>query len=238
MMSRMIRRIISWSEKKEIEKWQETGVINHCRRGGGGSHLSAAKTKSQKQLSFVKSPPLTDKIINLQHGIFLLGFNEIFEGSTIGSYSYLGRYTKIDSKTSIGSYCSIADHVLIGASQHPTNWLSTSPFQYDQWISPESPKLNFKIRKETTIGHDVWIGTNVVIKSGIKIGTGAIIGAGAIVCHDVPPYAIVVGVPAKILRYRFSNDVIKELLESEWWNLDRESADNFHLKFNKSHEDN
>lgn len=69
------------------------------------------------------------------------------------------------------------------------------------------------------IGHDVWIGTNAIILSGVTIGTGAIVGAGSLVAKDVPPYAIVAGNPAKVLRFRFSDELIAKLLQSQWWCL-------------------
>ena len=72
----------------------------------------------------------------------------------------------------------------------------------------------------TMLGNDVWVGDNCYIKAGLKIGDGAIIGAGSVVTHDVPPYAIVAGVPAKIIRFRFNAEYIQSLLESEWWNMD------------------
>ena len=77
----------------------------------------------------------------------------------------------------------------------------------------------------TTIGNDVWIGAHAQIKSGITIGTGSIVAAGAVVTKDVPPYAIVGGVPAKIIRYRFPEETVEKLLKSEWWKLsDKEIA--------------
>lgn len=72
------------------------------------------------------------------------------------------------------------------------------------------------------IGNDVWIGDNVIIKNGVKIGDGAVVGLGAVVTKDVPPYAVVAGVPAKIIKYRFSDEIISELLELEWWNLEED----------------
>ena len=78
--------------------------------------------------------------------------------------------------------------------------------------------------KKVTIGNDVWIGHGAVINQGVSIGTGAIIGSNAVVTKDVPPYAVVAGVPAKILKYRFDDDTIKLLLKSKWWNMD-----DFHL---------
>ena len=142
-----------------------------------------------------------------------------------------GKYSKLladtivtNSETKIGSYCSIAKNVVIGPSQHPTNFLSTHGFQYEK-NSSEFPNKNINlcdvsyINKPCIIGNDVWIGRNVIIKDGIKIGDGSIVGCGAIVTHDVPPYAVVAGVPAKILKYRFDEETIKQLLELKWWDM-------------------
>jgi acetyltransferase-like isoleucine patch superfamily enzyme len=86
--------------------------------------------------------------------------------------------------------------------------------------------------KRVTIGHDVWIGTRSIIMGGVSIGNGAIIGAGAVVTKDVPPYAVVAGVPAKVVRYRFDAEEIEKLEEIKWWDRDiswlRQNADLFH----------
>ena len=86
---------------------------------------------------------------------------------------------------------------------------------------PKTRFASFEIPETpmTTIGHDVWCGLRVTIKAGVNVGTGAIIGAGSVVTHDVPPYAIVAGVPAKVIKYRFEEDLIRNLLESKWWEL-------------------
>lgn len=137
-------------------------------------------------------------------------------------YSYVGTNT-IVADTKIGAFCSIGSSCSIGGGVHPIDRVSTSPVFYDL-SNPlrEKKYISADLRKaakqpQTIIGNDVWIGENVFVSAGVNIGDGAVIGAHAVVTHDVPPYAIVAGVPAKILRYRFDEATIKELLASKWW---------------------
>lgn len=162
-----------------------------------------------------------DSVIVLKNNSYLKFRNVIVEGINIGRHTYIGDYTKLDSLVSVGHFCSIANNVLIGATMHPTDWLSTSPFQYDNWLKfgDGKSKYNYELRKKTHIGNDVWIGAHAVIKTGLTIGDGAIIGAGAIITHDVPPYAIMGGVPARVIRYRFPQETIEDLLKLKWWDL-------------------
>ena len=128
----------------------------------------------------------------------------------------------------IGRYCSVAKHVDIGLPQHPTNWLSIHPRQYfdnyGNWSRHTGTNVSVKEFSGesgmTEIGNDVWIGDHVVIMSGVHIGDGAIVAAGAVVTKDVPPYAIVGGVPARVIRYRFSEDEVSKLLKMQWWDYD------------------
>ncbi len=158
-------------------------------------------------------------IQKLDNNVSFFGNNIVEEGVTIGKCSYFSHYTRI-CKTKLGKYCSVAHNCTIGATRHPTDWLSTSPFQFSHWLIPDVKIQNFETAFETEIGNDVWIGANVVIRDGIKIGNGAIIAAGSIVVKNVPDYAIVAGVPAAIKKYRFDKVTIDKLLRLKWWDLD------------------
>ena len=133
----------------------------------------------------------------------------------IGRGTYLRKNIFIDDYTEIGRYCSIANDVVIAASEHPIHNFSTHPISYDV--------LNYPGKEtKTIIGHDVWIGTKAIIKKGVTIGNGAVIASGAIVTKDVEPYAIVGGVPAKLIKYRFDKETADELQSTEWWNFPEE----------------
>lgn len=181
-----------------------------------------------------------------QHGLFLSRLAQVVRSVTfepgvklsdtgclgderIGIFSYLGNDSEIKN-TDIGRFCSIARNVAIGAPEHPLDWVSSHPIQYDglRWFDNIETWSEFSDasevfrgnRKRTRIGNDVWIGRNAVIRQGVTVGTGAVIGANAFVNRDVPPYAIVGGVPAKVIKHRFDQLTIDRLLASEWWTLD------------------
>ena len=154
-------------------------------------------------------------------------FNRIYDdtilsNAKLGDYSYIGSCCKIYN-TIFGKFCCIAPEVIIGGfPKHPLDKKSTYPGFYQKiptyfGVVPEYT-FDLKEHNEVKIGNDVWIGTRAMILDGITIGDGAVIGAGAVVTKNVPPYAIVGGVPAKIIKYRFSQDKINELLASQWWN--------------------
>ncbi|MBP0903726.1 CatB-related O-acetyltransferase [Mariniflexile gromovii] len=153
-----------------------------------------------------------------------LGVNCAFSNSTLGKFSYINDFSAINN-AEIGKFCSIGPSVKVGYGTHPVNFLSTSPIFYSS-----KPMFGIALTKEekykqngkTTIGNDVWIGANVFLIDGVTIGNGSIIAAGAVVTKDVPDYAIVGGVPAKIIKYRFVNDKIKEIQKLNWWDKDLE----------------
>lgn len=141
--------------------------------------------------------------------------------STMDRYSFCGYDCDI-FHAEIGSFTSIASQVVIGGARHPMEWVGMSPVFYKGRDSVKMKFSEFELTPPlvTSIGHDVWIGRSAIIISGVKVGNGAVIGAGAIVSKDVPPYAVVAGNPAKLIRYRFPSDLVAALNESKWWLLD------------------
>lgn len=151
-------------------------------------------------------------------------FNILFErasllDSSVGDHTYFQKDSTALS-CDVGKYCSIAMQVFIGLPEHEIAMVSSHPVFYlsDTPLVKKyckSNRTNSSLR--TSIGHDVWIGHGALVLAGVKVGTGAIIGAGAVVTHDVPDYAIVGGVPARVIRYRFDEPLRERLLKSRWW---------------------
>jgi acetyltransferase-like isoleucine patch superfamily enzyme len=147
--------------------------------------------------------------------------------ATIGKYSGMNEHTYI-ARADVGAFCAIGARTAINPFNHPTDWLSIHEFQYhpnsydwvDEYKSMDRLTRTPEMFKHATIGNDVWMGHNVNVMSGVNVGDGAVIAAGATVTKDVPPYAIVAGVPATIKRFRFAEDIVKRLLRSRWWDLE------------------
>lgn len=156
----------------------------------------------------------------------------------IGAFTGLYGGNSVVHSCSIGRFCSFADGVIIGPSEHPISWLSTSMIQYVENVHDwgtflenngmrySSPMKRFRASSTVQIGNDVWVGTRVFIRSGVTIGDGAVIAAHSVVLEDVPPYAVVGGVPSRIIKYRFSEDVIARLISVEWWRYNIMSVSN------------
>lgn len=138
----------------------------------------------------------------------------------LGKYSRVGVNTKV-ANTTIGNFTAIGRNCNIGPGQHPTNLISTNSIFYrkGQFQDGWAKELNFEASPPITIGNDIWIGINSIIMDGVTIGDGALVAAGSVVTKDIPPYAIVGGVPAKVIKYRFDEAIRNKLLEIKWWNL-------------------
>jgi phosphonate metabolism protein (transferase hexapeptide repeat family) len=155
-----------------------------------------------------------------------IGSNCHIHESSIGDYSYLaGDAQVIYSK--IGKFCSIASHACINPGNHPMGRVSQHHFtyrrrQYGFGSQDDQEFFNWRKSDQVIIGNDVWIGHGATITAGTNVGTGAVIGAGSVVTHDVNPYEIVGGVPARRIRWRFSDEVIQKLLAIAWWDWDHQ----------------
>ena len=140
----------------------------------------------------------------------------------LGAYSYISRFTNV-SHCVIGKYCSIGPYTNIGWGIHPVKGFSTAPMFYstrEQNNMSVSKTDKIEERKAIIIGNDVFIGMNVTILDGVTIGDGAVIGAGAVVSKDIPPYAIAIGTPIKIIGYRFDDKTIDRMTKLKWWDMD------------------
>jgi len=167
------------------------------------------------------------RAFRFRHGLTKYGLDHI--KYNIGDCSYLGNNTVISNpeNTVIGRYCSISHEVYIGPTAHSLHYLTTHSFIQNKEngtidnsiIVPEHNlvKPESDTSKPVIIDNDVWIGYRAIIMPGVHIHDGAVIAAGAIVTKDIPPYAIAAGVPAKVIKYRFSQHVIDELLRLKWW---------------------
>jgi len=150
--------------------------------------------------------------------------NHFLNNVTVGKGTYIA-FSAFISNTTIGKFCSIGPNLACGWGFHPVNGISTSPAFYStkkQAGFTFSTSDKCEERKPITIGNDVFIGWNVTILDGVNIGDGAVIGAGAVVSKDIPPYAIAVGCPIQIIKYRFSKEVIDSLIAFKWWDQNDE----------------
>lgn len=173
----------------------------------------------------------------------LAGYNKVHKrsivlNSKIGRNTFIGTHCDLNN-VEIGSFCSIAHDVRVEYSTHPTrHFVSTSPVFYSTYNQTGQSFVKENLFNEfltidgrnCIIGNDVWIGANVLIKGGVRIGDGAIVAMGSVITHDVQPYTIVGGIPAKIIRKRFNDEEVELLLRTQWWNAnDKLLANNVEL---------
>lgn len=180
--------------------------------------------------------------------------NDTFEGQnyigekTVVLYSDIGKMTYISNNSfieyaKIGRYSSIGPDVSIVSGEHPTKkYVSTCPSFYSQFSANGKSYVNtnkfdefryvdYNKKYKVIIGNDVWIGAKAQIIEGVIIGDGAIVGAGAVVVKNVPPYAIIGGVPAKVIGYRFDEKQIEWLEKLKWWNKEEDWIEQYAEKF-------
>ncbi len=177
---------------------------------------------------------VTDKKYNVQLGKYtrLQSTYRIFN-SMIGDYSYIASNSYVHN-TTIGRFCSIGANFISGMGIHPINGISTAPMFYSnqkQNGMTLTGKTKVEEFKPVRIGNDVFIGDNVIVLSGVTIGDGAVIGAGAVVSKDIPPYAVAVGVPINVIKYRFTEEQIQALQQIQWWNWNEEQLQNVEKYF-------
>ena len=168
-------------------------------------------------------------------GIYNTIYNEVsLNEVTLGDFTYIAGNTNI-SKTTIGKFCSIGPYCKIGLGKHPTkDFVSTHPVFFSTLKQAQVTFVDRNYFDEFAyiiIGNDVWLGANVIVVDGVKIGDGAIVAAGSVVTKDIPPYTIVGGVPAKIIKYRFEKEEIEKLLQLKWWDMDVEYLKENFIKF-------
>lgn len=156
---------------------------------------------------------------------------------SLGAFSYVSGATRDTLKMKVGRYCSIARGVNIVSGNHPIEAVTTNPFFYGHYHKRHMPEVvsvheTIPFTRDLGIVHvenDVWIGGYCVLKGGIRIGNGSVIATGSVVVKDVPPYMIVGGNPAKIIRPRFDEKIIEILLATEWWRLDPQALRNLDM---------
>ncbi len=160
-----------------------------------------------------------------------------FYRSSIEKYSYIG-YNTFITNTNIGAFTSVSGNCYIGGTSHPLNWVSTSSVfhKWDNILHKNFAKFEYDIFNKTYIGNDVWIGEGCKVKAGIKISDGAVIGMGSVVTKDVGPYEIWAGSPARFIRTRLEEDIIKELLKIQWWEWEDEKITQYADLYNNPNE--
>jgi phosphonate metabolism protein (transferase hexapeptide repeat family) len=171
------------------------------------------------------------KIVNSQFGKYTeIGSFNFMENTKIGDYSYTGQHCFIQN-TDIKKFSNIAAMVRFGPTRHPMDRPSLHHFTYRKRkygfdIQDDEEFFQWRASQVISVGHDTWFGHGAIIMPGVSIGTGSVIGAGSVVTKDVPPYTIAVGVPARPIKYRFTERQVEALFRIKWWNWSHEDIKN------------
>ncbi|MDP3419065.1 chloramphenicol acetyltransferase [Falsiroseomonas sp.] len=181
---------------------------------------------AKKTLGLAPCIDPTASVRDTRFGIFTeVGARTSIAETEFGDYSYVVHDSQIIYAT-IGKFCSIASHTRINPGNHPLDRVALNHFTYRASAyglgADEAGFFDWRRGAHVTLGHDVWLGHGVIVLPGVSIGTGAAIGAGAVVTKDIPPFAVAVGTPARVLRFRFSEPVRQSLLRIAWWDWTRE----------------
>jgi len=207
-----------------IKRLQRTKIFWNITNSSTGRnlriHSSAAIVNSKLDDNITINKNVTVRSCKIGNECKILANSYLYK-TTIGDCSYVNMNSFV-LRATIGKFCSIASHVYIGPGTHPLDFVTTHPFtflrDYGRFISTDNEEIVSQREKQSVIiGNDVWIGQGVIIMDNIRIGDGAIIGAHAVVTKNVDPYSIVVGNPAKTIKYRFSEDIINALIKIKWW---------------------
>jgi phosphonate metabolism protein (transferase hexapeptide repeat family) len=175
----------------------------------------------RKMLSEVPTLHATSVVRDSHLGIWTeIGKRTVLVETDLGNYSYVMNDCHI-IYAKIGKFCSIASHVRINPGNHPLQRVALHHFTYRSYMfglgEDDEAFFDWRRSHQVTIGNDVWIGHGAILLPGVSVGTGAAVGAGAVVTRDVPPFAIVVGVPARLIRFRFPKEIQEALLRIGWW---------------------
>ncbi|TLS97596.1 LbetaH domain-containing protein [Aliarcobacter cibarius] len=188
--------------------------------------IESLNEKPKKVLTKEPNIDNTSLIKNSFFGDYVeIGVNNNIQESSIDSYSYTSENCQIIFST-IKKFVNIASYVRLNPSQHPMYWANQHHIQYRQEMygfgSDDKDFFNWRREKKVVIGNDVWLGHNVVVMGNVTIGDGAVIGSSSVVTKDIPPFAIAVGNPARVIKYRFDEQKIKDLLDIAWWDWDED----------------
>jgi len=162
-----------------------------------------------------------------------IGLGCSIQATSIGRYTFVNIGTCIFEHVRVGRFSSFARNCQIAGAEHAIHQLTTSSFRMNRHWFPDDPLAQAaervkpapsprKKKSTTLIGNDVWVGAAALVLRGVVVGDGAVIGAGSVVTKDVPPYAIVAGNPARLIRYRFDAATVERLIQCAWWNCEPE----------------